>query len=96
MAFLHGVLVCVVCTDNIANSENFAYFWSADKQSPYTSFYKRLYNLNDNITSDFSSFNDGSSIRCIKDTANMISYMPVLTTIPVSNITNTSAHWAAM
>ena len=71
---------------------NFAYFWSADKQSPYTSFYKRLYNLNDNITSDFSSFNDGFSIRCIKDTANMISYMPVLTTIPVSNITITSAH----
>ena len=71
---------------------SFTYFWSSELQSPYASFYRRLYNLNNNITTDYTSFNDGFSIRCLKDTANMISYMPVLTTVPVTNITSNSAH----
>jgi uncharacterized protein (TIGR02145 family) len=70
---------------------SFSYYWS-DYSSLYLAFYRRLNNTNDNITTDFSSLNDGYNIRCIKDTANMISYMAVLTTIPVTNITITTAH----
>ena len=75
-----------------SNLGEFSYWWSSDLHDTYNSFYRRLYNLNDNINSDFTVFNDGLNIRCIKDTANMISYLAVLTTIPVTNITITTAH----
>ena len=74
-----------------SNLGSFSYYWS-DYSSLYSAFYRRLNNSDVNITTDFSSLNDGYNIRCIKDTSNMISYLPVLTTIPVTNITITSAH----